>query len=416
MNVRFNGVIFWFCSVLMFVLGLMLQISFGLFTVQLVKDLHLDTSEVSYLIASTAYLHIFMQSVGGAIVDRFGARVVMGVGCLISALAGWGLMHADQFYSAVLFRLIMGFGLSCGFLCISFLSANWMPARFFGLMVSLAEMCGVFGSCVLEISLASKVETMSWRGFTGAITVVIFVLGIVSLVIIRDRPSHMESDYPRASWRDLYQQFINLLSMGRVWINGMYSGALFSVLTGFCASWGPHFFALARKVSLHQGAVCCGYIMVGMGIGAGFVGWISTRDIRFPPVMCLMSFFCAVCMGTVIILPQLNSYVLYSLLFIVGFSASSYLLSFSVAYGFVPAGGKTSIMGMTNMMSVLLGPILLTLTSYVMEWIACSDQVKSVTYSVLDYQLALALYPLVLVWGFLLALRLKRFDEQENLL
>ena len=104
MNVRFNGVIFWFCSVLMFVLGLMLQISFGLFTVQLVKDLHLDTSEVSYLIASTAYLHIFMQSVGGAIVDRFGARVVMGVGCLISALAGWGLMHADQFYSVKSYR------------------------------------------------------------------------------------------------------------------------------------------------------------------------------------------------------------------------------------------------------------------------------------------------------------------------
>lgn len=410
MTVVFQGSFYWFVATVSFIFYLSLSVSFGIFTQQIMRDLGADTTQVGHLIAASAYLHAILQVPAGLVVDRFGARAVYVVGCVISGCAGLMLMSAHSFYDAVAYRLVMGFGSAFTFVSLTYLVANWLPSRIFGFMVSMTEMLAILTVCGLEIYLSYNIHIYSWRECVYVVSIAMFVVAFINLVLVRDFPSFMQTEYRRHTISGIVREVTDLLSDWRLWYNGLYSGALFAILIGFCASWGTYFFKVARSLTLHEASHFTAMFMFGMVIGAPFFGWLTTFMKRLVDVMQLVALWLAVVMTAVIAFPAMSQILLLTAMFIMGISAGAYLLPFVVARDLVPAGAKTSVIGVTNLFSVICGPVLISVSSKLLELIANTDQVKTLTYDAVHYQIALSIYPLMLLLGAYFARKLAQSE------
>lgn len=406
-----RGVFYWFVATVSFIFYLSLSVSFGIFTHQIMRDLSADTTQVGHLIAASAYLHAVLQMPAGLVVDRFGARAVYVVGSIISGCAGLALMSSHSFFDAVIFRLFMGLGSGFTFVSLTYLVANWLPARMFGFMVSMTEMLAIFTVCILEIFLSYNIDVYTWRECVYAVSIALFVVALINVVFVRDFPGHMQVEYRRKSMKDIFHEMKDLLSDIRLWYNGLYSGALFSLLIGFCASWGTYFFKVARSVTLHEASHFTAIFMLGMVVGAPLFGWLTTFMKRLIDLMQVVALWLVVIMTLVIVFPAMSKFMLMSAMFVMGVLSGAYLLPFVVARDLVPAGAKTSVIGITNLFSVICGPIMINLSSKLLELIANTDQVKTLSYDAIHYQIALSIYPVLLLIGAYFARKLARCNE-----
>ena len=200
----------------------------------------------------------------------------------------------------------------------------------------------------------------------------------------------------------------NLLADKRLWYNGLYSGLLFAVLIGFCASWGTFFMKSARGISLHDASHITAIYMLGLVIGAPLFGWLTVRLSRLSDLMHLMALFLGVVLSTVIALPNMPAVFVYTIMLVAGIASGAYLMPFVVARQIVPVGAKMAVLGVTNMFSVICGPIMISLSSKILEIIANTDQVRTLTYTTFHYQVALSIYPIGLFLAAYFAYKLTK--------
>jgi nitrate/nitrite transporter NarK len=125
---------------------------------------------------------------GGALGDRFGVRPVVGLGAILMAGALWARAEAPNYFTAV---VSMGaFGLSLGGVApnLSKTVGLWFPPAELGLANGIAlggNGAGIALGAVVTPYWAAAVG--GWRPVTTALAVAVGALGILWLLVVRDR-------------------------------------------------------------------------------------------------------------------------------------------------------------------------------------------------------------------------------------
>ena len=165
----------------------------GPFLKPMVEDLHVDRGSFSLVIALGLFLYgAFMPWVGG-LADRFGARIVTSIGCVLLAAA---LALTGQCQNLWQLALVYGLLASLGLSATGPVVANAVVTRWFsrrrGTAVSILGSAAMTGMSLLVPVVAWLIITVGWRMTYGLIGVFVLVVMLpLCLFVVRDSPEAM---------------------------------------------------------------------------------------------------------------------------------------------------------------------------------------------------------------------------------
>ena len=383
----------WSVSAIFVLFQFFLQLSSGVIVEGLMKSFSLSAFGGGLLASAYYYIYVSLQAPAGFLVDHYGTRRVLSIGALVCSLGCVLFATANQVSVAVMGRLLMGMGAAFAFVGSMNLASRWFPLHRFGLMAAMAETSGMIGSLFGGYWLAHLVQNYGWRHSIEIASMIALLIGLLLMTIVRNAPRHMTPIIPRTK-KVLWQEVKLLMNKPAVWLNGVYSAAVFSVITVFVALWAVPFMQKMHHLSLSRATLLCNLVFVGVAFGAPLFGWMDGR-LRSRKILLVGAAFINMLLLLVVIFGQdLSITIVSCLMVLVGIFSSSYVLNFVIANEVSTAYTRSTSIGITNMASVGSAPVLqplIGLTLYLLS--DHSHQTSFDTYTIAHFQMALLIIP-----------------------
>ncbi len=363
----------------------------------LMQDFRVHAGSLGLLGALFYYAYAMMQMPAGWLIDRFGARKILTLFCLITAMASIGFSYSTQYYSALICRVLMGVGVSTGFIGTYYLAGRWLPHRYFSLAAAILHLAGSLGAIMAQGSLAYLVNHIGWR-------LALFYSGLVGLLLALSYILYIKDGEARTPTAQSSTTFISSLK------KCLSSAQLRAIATcGFLgwvplstigALWGvPYLMAVFHWDNV-TASNACSLFWFGSAIGAVFLSWLS-ETLKRRKLPLLLCFIGEILGGLAIVFaPHLPSTIIYSSLFLLGICVSMQTLSFSLIKEnianqyFACASGMNNVGAMTSS----------ALGQYLVGWFLAMQNPLSTNYQVIHYQKALLILPIAGVLGFFVCL------------
>jgi MFS family permease len=382
--------IIWFCAACFLLFQFFLQLSAGVIFHGVKQSFSLTNDfNTSLLLSSYYYIYVISQAPAGLLVDRFGPRYLLSSGAILVAIGCFGFASTSSFTVAMISRLLQGAGASFAFVSCMNLIKHWFPPKRFAFMTSLTEMFGMFGAIIGSVALAVWVKHAGWQTCTLFAGVIAFLFGVLLWYVIRDNKQDETSHEP-PSRLPFFTSIRFLTKQPLIWLNALYSGLVFGVISVFVALWGVPFFVLPATMMTNMS-------FIGAAIGCPIIGFIDSHTTWRKKILITLPLIGSV-LGTVLILhPTMPKTGLYITLFLLGVCLSSYLLNFVIANQLAHPQNQATSIGFVNMISVGTAPLLQPLIGWLLDH-AHRKQVASHHFNILhEYQSALWLVPLMLL-------------------
>lgn len=391
----------WGITALFVLFQFSIQLSTGVIVNGLESSFHIHAFAAGLIASAYYYVYVTLQTPAGLLMDRFGPRRLLTLGCLVASIGCFCFAISQQPLIAGISRVIIGCGTAFAFVGSLYIIAKWFPSRHFGLIVGIAETVGMLGAIFGNIYMADVISHFGWRDVMLGAVVVGLVIASLSWLVIRDKPKHyqrIERQY--AHQRLSFRQSLQLVVGNRVlWINGLFCGIMFSLATVFVALWGIPFLSHAYGLSPLQSTITASVLFLGIAVGGPIMGAIAAhlRDRRV--LLCISALLVATLMLTIIYLPPVSLSVLIVLLFLAGALSSVYVVNYTIANELVPEQAKSTSIGFTNTLNVLPAPLLQPLAGYILDRSAAqhSASLQHFIYTSHDYQIALSILPIFII-------------------
>lgn len=320
----------------------------------LMHDFKVHALALGGLSAFFYYTYVGMQIPVGILVDRFSLRWLLtsmiflcGVSCLIFATT----THLEI---AALARLMMGFAAAFAFVSALKAAALWFPAQKFGLLAGLTQALGMLGAAFGQMPMAYLVIHWGWRAALSFIAGLMILLSVLVALVVRD-PILPIMPAKNKKTHFLWSGLVRVLRNSQSWWNALLAGLLFAPTAALAELWGVKFFRQAYGLSNEVAAMGISLIFIGWAIGGPLMGWISDKIQRRKPILILSAGLSLVWAGLVILLPNLNLGIVFSLLFLYGFSNTGVAIAYAVASEINPQSTAGTSVAFSNMASVIIG-------------------------------------------------------------
>lgn len=387
----------WIIAALFPMFQFMLQGAPSVMLPSLTKDLSITYTQAGFITTYFFYTYIIMQVPVGILADIFGPRILLTIGMLLTALACLAFSYSNMLWMAKVSRMTMGMMCSVGFVSTLCIIARWFEAKRFAFVVGLTETLAMAGAASATVGLSAAVERYGWRHAIFLCAIAGFIISLLSVFFVRNKaedPKWISQNFHNFSFRAEAHNLWIVLKRPQVWICGIFTGLAFSVIPALFALWGIPF--LIKKYQIHAtlaaALIAIGYL--GAGFGGPFAGWLSDYIKKRKIILLTGSFFSALCSIVLIFIDVPFTYV-YPLIFLLGFTCSSYILAFAVVKEILPTQVKGKAIGFINMLCLLIGaPVLQPLIGH---GIKCEEAILT------TFQMALIPVPVALLLAFTLA-------------
>lgn len=246
-------------------------------------DLHLDPKEFGVLMSAFYYTYAIMQFPAGWLADRYGAKLMLGLGAAIWSLSTLLTGFAAGFYSVLVLRLLLGIGESAGFTTTSKLIATAVPRDHVALANGTLGFGYLFGPAIGTYLGGLIMARWGWRP-------AFFIFGGLSLlwlipwrrVVIREVTTASAAPAAAAT-ADAPAGYVptvrEILQERGLW------GASIGHFCGnynfyFILSWLPTYLVDVRGFSIEEMAFIAGSAYVVNALAALFAGWAIDRYVR----------------------------------------------------------------------------------------------------------------------------------------
>jgi MFS family permease len=397
----------WAVTVFFVFFQFFLQLSAGIMVSQLMKSFQLTALGAGALAGGFYIVYVLLQTPAGMLVDRIGPRRLLGGGGLVCALGClmFGLSH--DLALAFLGRLLMGAGASFAFVSSLYLVAQWFPEQRFAMMVGLSETMGMLGVLLGNVYLANVLQHTPWRDAMWISALIALILGVGCYLIVRDKPDNDELPVVTPdTTKEFYKDVLWVVRHPRLWLNGLYSGLLFSVVTVFAALWGLPYLTLSQNISLPKATFETALVFIGIGIGGPIMGWVYPRLIDKNLFLSLTALSTAFLTSWLIYETPINLWLGSSLFLLLGIVCSSYVFNYSIANQVVPKHIRSTSIGFTNMLCVVTAPLLQPAVGWILHLVSKNQMhTGQEVYSIGNYHWALSVIPI----GLLIAVAIAHF-------
>lgn len=396
--------IVWGVSMLFVLFQFFLQLSSGEIINGLMRDFSVSAFGGGILASAYYYVYVALQTPAGLMVDRFGTKRLLTIGAMVCAVGSFIFSTSHHLFIAALGRLMMGGGAAFAFVGSLNLVAKWFPIHRFVFMTAVAEAVGMLGGIMGGIFLAALVQQFGWRHSIMGASMVAAIIATLIWTVVRDTPNNTTPVLKRPKGA-LLRDLKTLVNSKIAWINGAYSGIMFSIVTVFVALWGIPFMMLAYHISLTMATFVCNLVFAGVALGSPLLAWLDMRLNCRRRLLIICALVSALLLSLLIYFPVLPLWVVMILMTVLGLFASSYIITFGVGNEIVAPHMRGTSIGFVNTLSMITAPLLQPFVGLVLEIVTEHSGGIVGKYTVSEYQVALTIIPVLV----LLAAWLARF-------
>ncbi len=344
-------------------------------------DLGISIAHSGVLLSSFLLVYAFCQLPAGAVVDRFGARLVLAAGLVLWSFAQvlGGLVSSFRQFLAV--RGLLGVGESPQFPSCARIVADWFAPRDRGLATGIWNCASSLGTAISAPLLTILMIHLGWRWMFITMGLVGLVVGFAFYSLHRD-PKHLrltdaEREYLSSPERETqpmtWRQWGQLFGFSTTW--GMVFGFFGIVyMSWLYFAWLPQYLEIQWHLSIARTGwiaaipFTCG--VVGSVIGGRVCDSLSRRG--FSTInSCKVPLICE--LSGVVLCTVLAAYSSSSLLAIVYISISMFLImasstaAWAMATVAAPRNYAASLGSIQNFGGYLGGTLAPTVTGYMVQ-------------------------------------------------
>ncbi len=176
-----------------FVVGGSFVYSYGVFLPPMVAEFHWGRAEVALGLMIGMLAFGLPNPLTGILIARFGSRIIMVLGSLLSALGIAGMYFAGEVWHIYLFYGIAGLGAGIGgFLTCTTVATDWFVKKR-SLALGIFTASAGLGGFVFPTLEAFFISTIGWRMAWIAMAGILFVGGslIGGLILVRNKPEDL---------------------------------------------------------------------------------------------------------------------------------------------------------------------------------------------------------------------------------
>lgn len=399
----------WLLSAVFMFYKYSLEVSPSVMTKTLMQTFDITGAALGNLAACYFYAYLLLQIPAGLLLDRFGPRKTTTLAIGVCAIGSLIFAAADSLIMASVGRFLTGVGAAFAAVNCLKLIANWFPFRHFAFMAGLMMTMAMLGAVGGQAPLAAFIQKMEWRHAIQVIGVAGLVLAAIFWFVVRDKsPDHERERHIVSSRLPLLESLRKIFKNPQSWWLSLYSGFAFAPVMVFGGLWGVSFIAEAFELTHNISAQLVSLIFIGFAIGAPLFGWFSDWLGRRRIVMFWGTVVSLVSISIVIYASGISGFMLAFLLFVFGFSISSFLLCFTmIRETNLPILAATAI-GFMNAFDALLGAFSDPLTGKFLDLTWDGKLVDGArVFSVSAYKAAFLTLPAYLIISLLTMLGIK---------
>jgi len=371
----------------------------------LMKTYGVGATEIGLISAFYYYAYTPLQIPTGIIVDRYSIRWTLTLSvtlCAVGSLIFASFVNLPAAYAG---RILMGIGSAFAFIGALKLASLWLPQKQFALFSGVATGLGTIGAVSADTILSRMVTSLGWRYSVYITAIIGFILAILMLLIIRDKPRWVKSvptNY--SSWSFAMKRLWEISKNWHFWMNGIVGCFLFLPVSVFASLWGVAFLTQSYHLSPADGATGASLIFIGTAIGSPITGWISDA-IKSRRLPLLVGVIATLVLSVILIYtPNLSKPILFILLFFMGLFVAPQVLVFAIAREISPPRTTGVATASTNFLVTIGAAIFQPFIGFLLDlqWKGTLSIAGVHVYSTQNYRYALLVLPAVLVIALIL--------------
>lgn len=354
-------------------------------------SLGLSPSEASYLISSLYWSYLPLQLFVGIFYNKLGARKILSMGALSCAFGSLLFALSPNLLIAYIGRIIIGLGAGVAFVGLICIIADDFQVKYFATMVGVCESFGMLNSGILERVNAIAVAHYNWNFVLELYAFICFILAILLFILIKphtvdDNDKHLDL---KKMVNDISTELAIVISKPQAWYAAIFACGFFSIVSVFSGLWAMPFLTHAHNMNIMTAANTIEWIYYGIALGCPMITLISSKIKFYRHVTLTTGLFTTFMLALIIFDTALTITQLKIFMFLIGFSCTSYILSFEILRGIVPKNLQGAAYGFGNMMCVCGGVIFSPIIAKVLEYM---NGTHAQTYSVHALQTSLGAF------------------------
>lgn len=357
---------------------------------------HISATTFGQISALYYFAYSPMQMPVGMLMDRFGPRRLLTFACLCCTLGSWMFTLTHSMFLVGSGRFLVGFGSSFAFVGVLSLTINWLPRRYFSLVVGLVTTLGMLGLVYGEVKITQWSQIIGWEQVLLVIAIIGSGLSVLMLFIVRDGPEGFKSH--NQPLPEFFHNVLKVLMSPEVWLIGFIGACLYTSLSVFGELWGKAYLEQAHHLSKVDAAKTVSAVFLGWAVGAPLSGYLSDKTGKRVLPLALGAILSLICISLVLYMPGLSYWTLNILLFLYGLFSGTEIIVFIMAKECSGAKLSGTVFAATNMIVTLGGVIFQPLVGKLLDTFGDSGIVGGAhIYTVVDYQVALSVLPISLL-------------------
>jgi MFS family permease len=367
-----NYKILWIAASLFYSFQLVLRIFPNILVNQLSSDFGLTACELGLLSSAYYNAYALVQVPAGIFLDKFSVKSILLIS-MFCCLAGSLIFSvSNDIYIAYIARFLTGFG--AGFALLSSIKSANLSTRspkalsfMIGANFSLAmAFVGVNSTLINKV-----VNIFGWRNASLVFTAVLTILILIVFMTKTSEKSDKKKDF-KTIVSEISQNCSNVFKNKQLYLLSFYGFCTYVPMSCFCDLWGSKFLNIVYGIEYGTSISICMTIYIGVAVGSVFWPYIAHITKSYKKVLILAEIILLICFSQLIIFKNITSiFNLYILLFIIGVSCSSTLMSYGLLsnlYGEKLAATANSIYNFSAMLSgVLFQPLIGKIIDYTQE-------------------------------------------------
>jgi len=352
------------------------RMSLGVIRDELVGEFGLSNIAFANISSMYFYIYMTMQIPAGFLADSIGARKTVAIGMILSGFGSIMFGFADNIGILFVGRFLIGLGVSVIFIAILKIISQWFKETDFAFLSALTSSTGFVGGILAQGPLALLVALITLRTTFLIIGVISFLLAIICYLFVRNTPADIglpaidsrvgieqtaqeESKRPR-----LLEGLFIVIKNPRTWATCILFFGFYGAFIALTGVWGTSFFIDVYALPKVTAANYIMYAIIGSAIGSLMIGKLSDYIKHRKLPMYIFGGINVLCWSILVFMkggkPPLQ--IMPSLMFILGFSSVSYILSWACSKEINPkeiAGISTSVVNVGGQLGAAFVPLIL---------------------------------------------------------
>lgn len=383
---------------------------------ELMSAFKVNAGRLGLLSAFYFYSYAPMQIPVGLLMDRFGARKLLTFASLICAIGAFAFSFSFDFSIAAVGRFLMGVGSAFGFVGMVYVCSHFFPQKKMAMLVGIGNSIGMLGAVGAEGPLSLFVGRFGWRIIVQFFGCIGLIIAFFIFLFIQREKQEDKNKQVKIATKHLISNLKTVCINRRSWLNGMIALLIYTTTGGFASLWGIPFLIQNYGMKKELAGFIVSMVFVGWIVGGPIIGILSDHIKRRKPMLILATILTLISIVPIIYIENLPVWVLFSLLFCVGFFSSGQLLSFSLAIEVNPYKAKGTSIALTNFIVAVGSSIIQPLVGIILD-LNRGGLVKEgmPLYSAYNYKIALTTFPVTLVLALIALFFLKEGRHEHEL-